>query len=614
MKRLSVLVLLLAGVITSQAQSPVSSPVMHIPLKKVVNLQQEGDTWFPMMKNQHLPKPHPGADRALVASVKAELATRYPLKENQSTSAAKINAAAPLVMRNFQGNAFNFYLPNDNDLAVSNGNVVSSVSNTMIFSKDLNTNSVYGSYTLHSLCASLGLAAEEFDPKITYDPENDRFIVVFLNGFTDSTNNVLVGFSQTNLSYGAYNFYSLPGDALNNGLWTDFPMCAVGEHDFFITGNLLYNDSSWQTGFNQSIIWQIKKDDGYQGNSLTAQVHSNVFYNGSPIRNLCPAKGGSGVYGPDMYFFSNRNFTTGTDSIFLVHLTDTIGSPNFAITVDAVIAPMYYHMPADVPQPNTVDKLIVNDARTMAAFKEGDKFQFVFASRDTATGNTGVYHGRIDISTGTPVMAANLYLPPTGSAAYPNISYAGINPGDEKVVINYLYGASTLYPGSAAIAWDNNGYSTAVTIRPGATFTNMLIGDERWGDYTGSQTKYNQPGYVWVNGSYTSIGNTTRTWIAELNTTTALGVNDNQQLTPATVFPNPAPATATVSFIAPAPGRISIQLFDSKGASVGTIFYGSVVAGENAITFNTGHLSAGIYELIITNAEGREIAREKVVR
>jgi len=593
----------------------ITSSVQHIPLRKVIDISKNGDTWFPVLQHQRLPKPHPGIDRQQAERMKADLAAKYPLKEVEMP-AQRMMANAPVIGRNFIGNAFNFFVPNDNDMAISNGDITCSVSNTVIHNKDLNANIVYGSYTLHSLCASLGLPAEEFDPKVVYDPQADRFVVLFLNGFTDSTNSIIVGFSQTNSSYGAWNFYSLPGDALNNGLWTDFPMVALNNHELFITGNLLYNDSSWQTGFNQSIIWQIKKSDGYQGLPLTSQVHSNIFYNGGPIRNICPVKGGSGTYGPNMYFLSNRNFSTGNDSIFMVEITDTIGAAGVAVTVQHLTVPMQYFMPVDVTQPATTEKLIVNDARMMAAYKEGNDLQFVFAALDTASGRDGVFHGRIDFSGPQPVVTADMLLhpTPTASIAYPNISYAGTAPGNQKSVINFLYGGPSNYPGWAAVAWDANGYSTAVTIRPGVTFTNMLIGDERWGDYTGSQTKYNQPGFVWANGSYTAPGNTTRTWIAELNTTTATGIQTPVAEPEGSVYPNPAVEETTVKFTLTSAGRITVQLFDAGGKLVGTPFNGSVAAGDNAITFRTGHLPSGIYNVSITTSNGVEVGRYKFVK
>lgn len=605
------LLLMTPSLILAQATT---SPVNSIPLKKVVRLSDDIDTWFPILENQRLPKPHPGADRRKAEETRQWLAAKYPARDAVGATQKIAGANAPLLQRNFTGNGFNYFLPNDNDLAISNGDFITSIGNTTVAHKNLATNQTFGSFTLHSLCTALGLPSEEFDPKVLYDPLSDRFIVVFLNGFTDSTSNTLVGFSQTNVPNGAWNFYSLPGDALSNGLWTDFPMMAVSEHDLFITVNLLYNDSSWQTGFNQSIIWQIKKEDGYQGQTLNTVLHSNIGYNGSPIRNLCPIKGGSGPKGPGMYFLSNRNFSAGNDSVFIVQVTDTIGAAGLTLTVDHVSSPVQYRMPVNVGQLLNADKLIVNDARILGGFIEDDKIQFVFPSLDTISGRNGIFHGIIDLSGSTPAMTADVYIDAVQSLGYPNISYAGVNPGDQKSVINYLYCSPANNPGTAAVAWDPTGFSTPVVIKNGTTFCNMLIGDERWGDYTGSQRKYNQPGIVWANGSFTVAGNTTRTWIGELNTTTAIGVEEGVVKAESNVFPNPSIDDAVVKFNLMKPGRILIQLFDAKGALAGTVFNGSVMEGENAIHFRTAHLPAGTYQLVITDTNGGVVTKSAVVK
>ena len=616
MKKVLPQLLFIFLVLTVKAQTPHTSPVTKYPLRAVIDLTEKADPWFPVLKNQTLPKPHPGAESAMIKSLKQSLDQQYRHKRTKGglPSAQNVNANAPVMLRNFQGNAFNFYVPNDNDVAISNGGIVASVSNTMIYGKNVTTNQQFGSSTLHALCSTLGLPSEEFDPKILYDPGSDRFIIIFLNGFTDSTSNVIVGFSQTNASNGSWNFYSLPGDALNTGLWTDFPMCSVGDNELFITVNLLYNDSSWQTGFNQSLIWQIKKQDGYTGQPLTTQLHSNIFFNGGPIRNLCPVKGGSSNYGPGAYFVSNRNFSTGTDSIFLIHVSDTINSPAQTVTIKALTSNIQYRMPLDADQPGTSEKLIVNDARTMGAFLQDDEIQFVFATLDTVSGYDGIYHGMISAVSSSPVVTANIYTIDSTDIAYPNIAYAGTAVGDRRSVIGHLYSSLTNYAGVQASVYDGTSYSAPTNVRPGLAFTNMLIGDERWGDYTGCQTKYDQPGYVWMNGSYTIFNNTTRTWIAELTVTTAAGVSTALPENTTVVFPNPAQDVATIRFNALLPGRITVSIYDNNGKKVHQVFYGAVSAGENELMFRTQQLVPGIYFVTVADEEGHEMAKEKLVK
>lgn len=433
-KALLIILMIAAGNVCLMAQNPSSIKSFSIPLSNTVELRSGGNDPEVLLEHRVLPKPHPGTDRQKVQQVKQELERYrkdYPGNQNQRAAMA-VNS--PVLVRNFIGNAFNGYVPNDNDMAISNNDVVCSVTNTTIWHRDLTTGTSYGSFNLHVLSSSLGLQQEEFDPKVMYDPVADRFIFVCLNGFSDSTSNVVVGFSQTASSYGQWNFYSLPGNPLNNDLWTDFPMLAITNDEVFITANLLYNDSTWQAGFNQTIVWQINKNEGYMGQTLNPLLHYNIHHNNEPLRNLCPVKGGSTLYGPDMNFLSNRNFTAGNDTIFLVNISGAIGPPAPTLTVTPVISNVEYRMPIDAVQPYP-DLLIVNDARMMGAFLENNKIQMVCGTTDTLTGRSAVYHGTMDIS-GAPTLNGWVYAIDTLYLGYPNIAYAGNGPGDDHAIIS----------------------------------------------------------------------------------------------------------------------------------------------------------------------------------
>ncbi|MGR6086963.1 MAG: T9SS type A sorting domain-containing protein [Arcticibacter sp.] len=573
--------------------------------------QSQADPDVHLLRRE-LPKPHPGTDRQLARNAKAQLEHfRQDRVFNQGNKSGSI-APAPVMYRNFLGNGFNGYVPNDNDIAVSNGDMVCSVSNSNIWSRNLTTNMTYGSYTLHSISSSLGLQQEEFDPKVFYDPQQDRFVVLFLNGFTDSTSNIVVGFSQTNQSNGAWNFYALPGDPLNNNLWTDYPMMSITDDELFITVNLLSNDSTWQAGFNETIIWQIPKVDGFQGSTINPTLHSGINYNGQPLRNLCPVKGGSTLHGPNMYFLSNRNFSTGNDTIFLVEISGTAAS-NPTISVSPMISNIRYRMPLDAAQPFQ-DMLIVNDARAQGAFLENNQIQFVFNTLDTVSGKTGIYHGQIDL-TGSPTLNGNIHSIDTLYLGYPNIAYAGIGPGDNRSIISTLLSSSTFQPGVGAILSDGNGsYSPVTVVKQGLSYTNMLNGNERWGDYTGCQTRYNLPGWVWVNGSYSLVNHTTRTWIGELTATSGVSVPElNTNKYDANIYPNPTSERTEIQFDLKADDFISLEVLDLNGKLIKNPYRGSLRSGLNSISINTAFLSKGTYVIQINSRNSGLLASKRLV-
>lgn len=605
------ILLLLLPCLTVFSQSP-KTKSFSIPRSATIVLDGKNDAWTPHLKNRALPKPDQGADEALKHHVKNELMRTYPRKENNYRVAV---VDTPFMLRNFPGNTWNFSVPNDNDMAISDNGIVCSVTNTMIWSRNTVTSVNHGSYDLHTLTATLGLQQEEFDPKIIYDPQANRFIAIMLNGFTDSTSNTLVGFSQTDSSWGAWNFYVLPGNPLNDTSWTDFPMGAITDNELFITVNLLYNDSTWQAGFRQTVIWQIKKSEGYSGALLNPQLHFGINYNGRNIRNLCPVKGGSQLYGPDMYFMSNRNFALSNDTFFLVHINDTINAPSQTLTVTPVLSDINYHMPVNALQPFN-DSLAVNDARVMGAFTENGIIQFVFSNFDTISGKDCIFHGIADSTSGWHI-TGNIYVDAQRDLAYPNISYSGNNASDNRAIIVLLYSSPSIFPGTGAISFDGtNQFSGITKIRAGTGYINMLIGNERWGDYTGSQRRYNQNGYVWVSGQYAfSANHRTYTWIAELFPEAVVEVKENIPYeNSALLFPNPSADRITVEFINPQNQFLVFEIYDAAGKLVKQLFRGSVIKGANEFSFSISSLSAGNYFLQIAGSTSGYVAVKKFIK
>ena len=203
----------------------------------------------------------------------------------------KINNQQAIYSLGFEGNLFGG-IPNDNDIAISNEGIIVSVSNSDMYVYD-ESGAVLLDVGLDEFADSLGLLANSYDPKVIYDPTEDKFIMVFLNGNSSTSTDIVVCFSQTNDPSQGWHVYSLPGNPFNNNAWSDFPMIAITEQDFFVTVNHINSDSvSWQTGFMQSVIWQVKKSDGYAGSVINTVVHGDVNFQGLPIRNLLPVKGG----------------------------------------------------------------------------------------------------------------------------------------------------------------------------------------------------------------------------------------------------------------------------------------------------------------------------------
>jgi hypothetical protein len=538
---------------------------------------------------------------------------KYSYPETSSSQQKSQSLILPNLIKgqSFFANPWGLSTPNDNDMAISNGGQMVSVQNTNIYIRNITTGSVSPSKSLAAFTTPVNSLHQEFDPKVMYDPLRDRFVLVCLVGFVDTTSKIIVGFTQTNDPNGNWNLYTLPGDPLNVGLWSDYPMISMTEKELFLSVNYLYNDSTWQAGFVETLVWQMKKDSGYAGLPLGSVLHSNIKFNGKAIRNLCPAKGGSSLKTPNMYFVSNRNLASQNDSVFLVNVTDTIGAPTLTVTSKVMIASQPYYFPPSGRQTVTSQSLATNDCRNLGAFYENNKIQYVHNTMSPTNSLCTVYYGVIENpAAANPTVTGYVIANDTMDFAYPNISYAGNGAADQTAIINFNHSSDKVYAGISAIRADGLGdFSPKLRIQNGATWINLLASSlERWGDYSGSQRRYNLPGEVWVSGyhAYTYSSSYPRAhgaWVAQLVLDPGLVAQvakeetKNEQVN---VYPNPADDIFTVEMNLQKPEYLSFEILDVQGRVIHVLLRDWVKVSQNTFSFSTRELNKGVYFLKIS--------------
>ena len=230
-------------------------------------------------------------------------------KRLRTQNSKKSSSVALNMDYGFEGNYYNNKVPNDNTLAISNDGLMIAGINSSYLIYDQNNDSILKRATLNSLTFSFNqlLFVKKYDPKFIYDPNEDRFILVFLVGNNPINNHICVAFSSSNNPLDDWNVYMLTGDALGTNHWTDYPAISLTNDELFITGNLLQHNVSWQEGFYQSLIWQIDKTQGYQGNdTLDFNLWSNLKDDSIYIRNIHPVRGARELQSDHQYFLSNK--------------------------------------------------------------------------------------------------------------------------------------------------------------------------------------------------------------------------------------------------------------------------------------------------------------------
>lgn len=600
--RYNIFFLLLATSVSAQTKT--TRTYFNHSKQATVNLSNITQDFSPTLLVTEMPKP--GSKKIVYYNYPA--ARQNQKLNNTQTTLSNLNLGT-----NFFANPYSNSTPTDNDVAISDSGVIVSVINTNIVVYDTRTSVATPAKSLAAFTAPVNSKHQEFDPKVMYDPKADKFVIMCPVGFVDSTSKIIVGFSQTNDPNGNWNLYTLPGNPLNNNLWSDYPMISMTEKELFLSINLLYNDSSWQTGFVETVIWQMKKDSGYAGLPLGSYLHSNIKFNGKAIRNLCPAKGGSKLYSPNMYFVSNRNLASQNDSVFLVEVTDTIGAPTNTVLTRVLITNQPYYFPPSGRQTVVTQSLATNDARNLGAFYENNKIQYVHNTKNPLNNHVTVYYGVIDNpQSAAPTATGYIVNNDTVDFAYPNISYAGLNATDHTAIISFDHSSNKLFPGISAIKADATGnFSNVLRIKNGTNYVNVLSDNlERWGDYSGSQRRYNKPGEVWMSGYYGyNVNNITNknkhgAWVAQLAIDPGLitGIKTVAQSNdpPVLLFPNPAQETFSVDLHLAQPEYLSFELLDVHGKLVELLLRDWVKTKDNTFNFSLRDVSNGIYFLKIT--------------
>lgn len=596
------------------AQEPVSPLMLKLPRANVVTLSALPDDYQATLTLSEAPFPDGNPDKIKLAQIKAESALRFPRKSGKNTD--KANAPVPNILNGYIVHN-STGIPPDNYLAVSDSNRLASVVNSNIYIYMADSGVMVTNKSLSLFTTGLGLTganAYRFDPKIIYDPQAKRFIAVVLSG-TDQFSNVIMGFSQTADPAGAWNMYKLTGNPFNDSTWYDYPAISITENEFFLTGNQLRYNSSWQTGFAQSIIYQVDKSSGYNGDSLVFNLWSDIDYVGRPIRNLHPVKGGASLKGPEQLFLSNRNFAIQNDSIFFIKIHGEIGTPACSLSVTHAVTNQPYGAAPAGRQKGSAKTLATNDGRMLGAFVEGDEIQFVSNSIDTINGNAAVYHGKVTgVSTGNYSVTGELISVDSLDFGYPNISYVEQGNGGHASIITFNHSGPNRFAGFSALYYDGSEYSEIITVKEGLSYIDRLAQTEqRWGDYSGSQRQWSEPGVVWAEGIF-GRNNGYGCYAVKLGSFNASidepSAKAEQVLS---LFPNPAEFWLNMEFAMPSSGAAYFYLLDINGKQVDVILEKNCKQGKNLLTFNASKLNSGVYFVQLVH-NGKVLDTRKFVK
>ena len=557
------------------------------------------------------PPPSGTSYRDELARQKAKSAALYPRRTSQNIQNRSV-LEQPTIERSLKGNNGTGGRPLDNNFAVNNeGQLV------MLVNSSIEVKSPQGilslGMTLEDFADALPTNAFMFDPKINFDPIADRYIMTWLGGNNPNTSIIVFAFSETNDATGDWNLYGFTGNPNDNGTWSDYPMITYTNDECFLTLNSILDGVAWQVGFTKTIIYQINKAQGFAGEELDITLWQDVFYDGKPVRNVCPIKPATEVAGDEVFFLSNRNFDITNDSIFFIHIN---GKQDVAeLSVDVLKSNLNYGVPPDGEQ--EVGFLATNDGRILDGYLLGDRIEFVGNSINHNNGRASVFHGTIrDVFT-APSLTANIISDDNQDYGYPSIAYTGLEPTDLDGIIMFSHTAVDRPAGHSAVYFNSlDEYSDPLTLKEGNSYIDMIDNSdiERWGDYSANQRDFINPGMVWTASSFGNTVNRNATWLSQL-ARPGVSVSTRDVLSPVEIaaFPNPTNNDLKITFEINDVDNLLLQVVDLSGRIVKVIHNDTPKRqGKLEFTMSTAPLTQGIYFLQII-ADGQSIGNEKIV-
>ena len=578
-------------------KAPVVSPIQEAFFAGVAGLEEADQQWSVHLRSD-LPKKHYGSDIEAIKAEKNKIKSgTYAGEAFEPGNPAIID---PKVQLNFEANWMLNGTPADDAIAVSREGFIVSCNNDAIeyytSSGQLLNTELWGNFFSRQ-----NLNAVIYDPRIFYDTDANRFILVILHGSQPSNTTVVVAFSRSSDPRDGWNTYLLTGNPRNEGNWFDYPHIAVSFQELYITGNLFdANDN-----FVQAVIYQIPKAPGYAGQSLNWQFWSGLNADPYPAFSLVPAVyGWDGSYGPGCYFISGR--AGGSDVVRLWDLTNYIGqSPELRVFNVSTRA---YEPAGDAFQLGTTERLDNGDCRFQHAFYLEGNLHFVYHT-DIGDGWNGISYNRLDVAD-LELQDTRFGLQGSFDYSYPGLVSFGKDKSDPSVMIGFLRSSREIYPEVRVVSVDENlEWSSSVTVKSGDNFVDIAqSSEERWGDYTAMSRDFaSGVPAVWMSGSYggdvPSLGrtNTYKTRVARIVEDGFSSTDDDQSSIESQVFPNPVVDQYYVEFSTKAKMPIKISLTDNLGRMIKVLFEDALKAGQHSFSFNKDRLAAGTYHLSISS-------------
>lgn len=518
--------------------------------------------------------------------------SKNPLMEVNAPGGPSVNWSGPNASNSGGG------APPDNHVAVG-ANHVMVVVNTIyrIYSKtgtqlaSSSFNTFFGSTTN---CSGAGTFL--YDPSIDYDQENDRWVVMILNGTSSTRSYMCVGVSQTGDPTGAWNRYAFKANNGGNAsLWLDNVEVAVGPDAIYAGGSLFTDPGSFST----AIVYAMQKTQMYSG-AAASMVERNVTqFNPQPMHMRGYAAGQFPPGGRPFVFAMGSSATTLTLGKWTAPFgANTFTTNNITVSSGAGIPPSAAQSGAGGVVDSGDNRWLDVDYRYRSGSTPTDR---LWLARNLACnagpGSTGCIHWVEIDPVGNTVIQQQVYNPDTVTATWRMYPALTVDKNNSMMVgfsrTNASQFIETRVTGRDVGDPVNTLQTSESVLKAGeATYDDGSTPADRWGDYLGADVDPDGC-RLWFFGEYaeSSAAPAWGTWVgayqfASCSVTSSIALdsalytcNDSLTvtITDVTAEPNTWPAS-----------RVTLTTSTGDSETIAAVNWtGSNCTGPNCTTWST---------------------------
>lgn len=344
-----------------------------------------------------------------------------------------------------------------------------------------------------------------FDPKVLYDYDEDRFILIACaRNNTDDEGSWVVAVSDNEDPSGTWYLAQIVHDGTNE--WVDYPGLGVDQNGIYLTGNIF----QFPSNFQYAELVSIDKTPLYNGNSFTYWWFDDLDNpDGSTAFTIQPTLAMSST--SSQYLVNSK--WNGGNSLTLWELTNPTTRPRLSSNSVSVSS---YSLPPNAEQPNSGSTLDTTDARLMnAVYEDGSvwtahSIQYDWNNDGDASALLKWYE--ISVSSNS-ILQSRGWGRQDGDYYFPTI---GTN-GDSTMIVYNESGPNVnprIEVAGRTEGFTQNSLQDTQVVKRGESEYNA----NRWGDYNGIVVDPETDRY-WTHSQYalnSGTSNDYETWVGEV--------------------------------------------------------------------------------------------------